>query len=178
MAASEGQTKQYTTEDFVESAGAILFQLSTRKICLLRSCERNELLLTKGRRNVGESRQAAALREAEEETGFKARLLPVTMISRAPPAVEIDNTLDGPWQYNNVCEPFFLTHRWREWDGLKTITWYIAAIDEDVPPKDPEPQFEVQMFEFDEAVQTLTFQADREVLQKAIDIFVETFGTR
>ena len=144
MAAPDAQTRQYTGTDFVESAGAILFETSTRKICLLQSREKSEWLLPKGRRNVGETRQTAALREAEEEPGLKCRLLPVAMTSRAPPAVELDNTLDGPWKYENACEPFMLTHRWREKDGLKTITWYIAAIEEDVAKKEAEPEFEVQ----------------------------------
>ena len=176
MAASDAQTRQHTGTDFVESAGAILFQTSSRKICLLHFLEKDEWLLSKGRRNIGESRRKAALREAEEETGFKCRLLPVTLTSRAPPAVETDNTLDGPWKYESVCEPFMLTHRWRERDGLKTITWYIAAIEEDVPKREPEPQYEVQTFDFNDAVQKLTFQADREVLRRAIEIYFETFG--
>lgn len=64
-------------EDFVESSGTVLFSSAARRICLLNHRSLRQWILAKGRRNIGESRQAAALRETKEETGFECNLLPV-----------------------------------------------------------------------------------------------------
>jgi 8-oxo-dGTP pyrophosphatase MutT (NUDIX family) len=74
-------TTQYTSEEFVESSGAILFDLSheTKSVCLIHYTVKDEWLLAKGRRNCGESRLEAALREVEEETGYKCHVYSVTM---------------------------------------------------------------------------------------------------
>ncbi|XHF96449.1 hypothetical protein AWENTII_000087 [Aspergillus wentii] len=73
-AASPDATFQYTSEQFVESCGAILFDLSdnnNNKVCLIHYNAKNEWMLAKGRRNCGECRQEAALREAREEQAIR-----------------------------------------------------------------------------------------------------------
>ena len=75
MAASSFSAAQYTSKSFVESAGIVPFHLAKKQICLLFHTARNEWLLAKGRRNCGESRHQAALREVHEETGLQCRLL-------------------------------------------------------------------------------------------------------
>ena len=175
MAASNFRTAQYAAENFVESAGAILFKVSTKQICLLHYERKDEWLLPKGRRNVGESRYNTALREAQEETGYKCRLLPVTMTSRVPPAVETGYTPDEPRVHHDVCEPFMITFRYLGEDGLKMIGWFIAAIEESQAKGDGEADSMVGLFGFGKAMSKLTFENDRDVLQKAIDIFDDTY---
>lgn len=51
-----------------------------KKVCLIQYHAKNEWLLAKGRRNCGESRREATLRELREETGYSAYLHPVTML--------------------------------------------------------------------------------------------------
>lgn len=73
MATSSNITIQYTSEQFVESCGAILFDLRANKpkaVCLIHYHAKNEWMLAKGRRNCGESRHQAALREVSEETDY------------------------------------------------------------------------------------------------------------
>ena len=65
----------------------------------------------KGRRNLEERRWEAALREASEEIGYSCRLLPVTMSSRAPPAVETELYGDVIRTYTKITEPFSLQIR-------------------------------------------------------------------
>ncbi|GJD02739.1 NUdiX domain-containing protein [Colletotrichum higginsianum] len=86
MAVSNFVTSQYSSEAFVESCGAVVFDLSKEpaKVCLLHYLALDEWYLAKGRRNCGESRHEAALREVLEETGVRCRLLPVDMPTRAP----------------------------------------------------------------------------------------------
>jgi 8-oxo-dGTP pyrophosphatase MutT (NUDIX family) len=179
MATSRFPTFQYTSEEFVESAGAVLFHLSQQKICLVNLISRNEWLLAKGRRNCGESLQQAALREITEETGFHCKLLPVTMPTRAPPSFEISDTIDTPQTYAKITEPFMITIR--NLDGahnIKLISWYIAHVDEtQIGSGVAEPEkFQVELFGYDETLKRLTFQEDRDVVQRALDIVVATYG--
>jgi 8-oxo-dGTP pyrophosphatase MutT (NUDIX family) len=173
MAISRFQSEQYFSDALVESAGAVLFHLSTRKICLVRLLERNEYLLAKGRRNLGETRQAAALREVVEETGYSCRILPVNMVTRNPSAIETENIPDEPRLHTNACEPFALQVRHIAEGNIKLIWWYIAALNEDEEFKaetQEKDKFAVEFYDYGEAVQKLTFQMDRAMLQKAIDI--------
>ena len=132
-------------------------------------------MLAKGRRNVGEPRHQAALREMKEETGYSCRLLPLTMSTRAPPAIETGDCPDEPRVHEKVCEPFMLTCRHLNGDcGVKLIWWYIAAIDESAEVGRGEEQFNTRLVAFEGAVSMLTFENDREIVRKAIEIFGET----
>ncbi|KAF2744332.1 hypothetical protein M011DRAFT_470468 [Sporormia fimetaria CBS 119925] len=173
MASSNYATSQYTSEEFVESSGAILFDLSPKqsKVCLIHYIAKDEWLLAKGRRNCGESRHEAALREVREETGYPCHLHPVTMSTRAPPRVETGFVADQPRTFSNLTEPFMLTIR--RMDGksnAKLIWWYIAALDKD-PATDKsngEAEFKAEFFSWDEALARLTFEDDRQILGRAI----------
>ena len=176
MAQSIFKFQQYPSEQFVESCGAILFDLSdlpTTKVCLINVLEKQEWLLAKGRRNIGESRKDAALREVMEETGYQSHPLPVRMVTRACSPSAPANVSDKPRIHNNIMEPFMCTVReLPHGKGVKIIWWYIAVLDEDaVEQRGPgEKDFEAQFFSCAEAVEKLTFESDREVLRKALQI--------
>lgn len=181
MAASRFETQQYTSEEFVESAGAVVFHLSSRRICLIHHLERDEWLLAKGRRNVSETRQQAALREVEEETGLECRLLPVDMSTRATSATDSAQILDETRPGSALCESFMVTLR-RLNDGrgdLKIIWWYIAAVkkDSDQGQNDGEAMYEPRMFSFSDALDKLTFELDRDVVRRAISLYSATHET-
>ncbi|KAL1624705.1 hypothetical protein SLS56_007681 [Neofusicoccum ribis] len=175
MAASSFPTKQCTAEQFVESAGAVLFDESMSRVCLIHFIQYDEWLLAKGRRNCGESRHDAALREVREETGYACRLLPLTMSTRAPPAVETVHTPDVPRTYEKLVEPFMVTVR--ELDNgteMKIIWWYVAVTekgqDGDRSLAKGEDQFEAKFLDFADALSKLTFQGDRDVLETAVSL--------
>ena len=170
MSTSRFPTTQYSSSEFVESAGAVLFHLSTRRICLLHLKKRDEWLLAKGRRNCTESRAAAAIREVSEETGYSCRLLPVTMATRAPPIVEDVNVPDEPRIYQGAEEPFYLTSRQVGAKNLKLIWWFIAAINEREEEKACEDGYHRVLVGYEEALEKLTFQDDRDIVQEAIRI--------
>nr|POE54391.1 hypothetical protein CFP56_41330 [Quercus suber] len=178
MATSKFKTTQYAASHFVESAGAILFHVSKRQICLVYHRQRNEWLLAKGRRNIGEARAQAALREVTEETGMECDLMQMNMITRAPPAIEIlEHYPDEPRTHNAVTEPFWVTIRnMNEGNDVKLIYWYMAAIRgsreiETVTPKGREMAFEARLFDFGEALEMITYKLDRDILLKAVEIF-------
>ncbi|KAK1994827.1 NUDIX domain-containing protein [Colletotrichum falcatum] len=181
MAASNFVTSQYPSEALVESCGAIPFDLSKEpaEVCLLCYLATGEWLLAKGRRNCGESRHEAALREAIEETGFRCRLLPVDMATRAPGPGDDADAPDAATARQAITEPFMLTTRSLDGGaGVKLIWWYVAAVDGDTGTKEGtgggETKFEARFFSCGEAVEKLTFESDREVLRRAIDLVKKT----
>ncbi|CAG9940380.1 unnamed protein product [Clonostachys rosea f. rosea IK726] len=178
MAESRFPSEQYMSEAFIESAGAILFRLASREICVLHVLDSDEYVLAKGRRNCGESRQAAALRELAEETGFSGRILPLNMHTRSPPAVETEKLDDGARFYQGITEPLALQIRRRSDSEVKLIWWYAATVDETIPPVESleKDRFAVYFFSYSDVLDKLTFRTDREMVTKAIDLVEKTYG--
>ncbi|KAL8938240.1 MAG: hypothetical protein Q9216_004000 [Gyalolechia sp. 2 TL-2023] len=176
MAISRFESEQYTSEAFVESVGAVLFRMSTKEICVLHLLKRDEYILAKGRRNCGETRQEAAIREVTEETGFPCHLLHLDMFTRAPPAVEKEQLGDEARFYAGICEPFTLQIRRPRFGNIKLIWWYVAAINEGDSFKkgQHEVNFGVEFYNFTDVTEKLTFQGDRDMVEKAIDIVTAT----
>ncbi|KAL8644384.1 MAG: hypothetical protein Q9210_007283 [Variospora velana] len=178
MATSRFETERYASEAFVESVGAVLFRLSTQEVCVLHLPERDGYVLAKGRRNCGESRQKTAVREVMEESGFPCRLLHLNMFTRAPPAIEEEQLGDKARFYTGICEPFNLQIRRLGQGDVKLIRWYIAAINEDKPfRKDlqEKERFAVEFYSFTDALEKLTFQMGRDMVERAINIVSTTF---
>ncbi|KAL4897372.1 hypothetical protein BDV59DRAFT_170470 [Aspergillus ambiguus] len=176
MATSRYPTFQYTSDEFVERSEAILLDLSReiKRVCLIHYIEKDEWLLAKGRRNCGESRTDAALREVKEETGYQCHIHPVRMWTRAPAVTEAEDVPDQARSYPGLSEPFMLTVRGLGGNsGVKLIWRYIAAVEEDVARRAPSSTgcgFRAEFFTYDEALQKLTFQDDRNVLSRAIGL--------
>jgi 8-oxo-dGTP pyrophosphatase MutT (NUDIX family) len=178
MTESKFPTVQLFSEEFVESAGAVIFHLPKKELCLVRVRPGGEWLLPKGRRNCGESRQQAALREAREETGYNARILTVNMSTRTPPIIEIEDYPDKPREFEHIAEPFVLTTRQLGERNQKLIWWYIASVDEQtmldrVPPGDAE--FQATFFPYAIAIDKLTYEFDKEIVRKAIELVTATY---
>ena len=174
MATSRFKTDMYPAERFVESAGTILFRLSTREVCILHSLQSNEYVLPKGRRNLGESRQATATRETTEETGVPCRLLPVDLLSRVCPAIETEHMPDETRLFKSVCEPIAVHTRHIGEGEMKLIWWFVAAVNEGEPIHQHEDKFKVEFHSCDAVLQKLTFAVDRELVKKAIGLVQST----
>jgi 8-oxo-dGTP pyrophosphatase MutT (NUDIX family) len=181
MAASSWPTINYPSTSLSESAGAILFDLASKRICILQYMTyvnddwKTEYLLPKGRRNWSESRAEAAVREVLEETGYECELLDLEMQTRCPPLIEEDeNTPDVVRTAEGKGEPFMLQVRQLEGGGVKLIWWYIAGkisfVQFDSEGSEIKRQFEHDWFYYDDAVARLTFEDDRVVVRKAIEI--------
>ncbi|KAL3459139.1 hypothetical protein BJX64DRAFT_265339 [Aspergillus heterothallicus] len=172
MAVSRFLTSQYSSEHFVESCGAVLFDMSrtVKQVCLIQ--HHGEWLLPKGRRNIGESRHEAALREVQEETGYKCHIHPVPMLTRAPRAEDPEDVPDTARLCTESTEPFMLTIReLSRGTDAKIIWWYVAVVDSDAARTTP--GFSAQLLACEEALQRLTFQTDRDVLCNAMAIILE-----
>lgn len=179
MAIARSESEQYTSEAFVESVGAVLFRMSTQEVCVLHHLKRDEYVLAKGRRNCGETRHDAAVREVTEECGFPCHLLYLNMSTRAPPAVEEEQLGDEARFYTGICEPFTLQIRRLGAGDVKLIWWYIAAVNEDEPFQEAlqeKERFAVGFYSFTDVLEKLTFQMDRDMVKKAIEIVTSTFS--
>ncbi|CAI6248872.1 unnamed protein product [Periconia digitata] len=188
MATTKGKkpksaSRHITSENFVESCGAILFNLTDPQnlsVCLIRTKVHKEWLLAKGRRNYGESRNEAAIREVTEETGFRCSLFPVTMQTRATPPDAAALIADKARVFENLTEPF--TCEIREYKNpkrTKIIWWYIAALDpsnEELEKLPGEADYEPHFLPVAEAITTLTYQADRKLVERAAQLVSETLN--
>ena len=177
MAAYHFKSEQYFCKDFVESVGAVIFRLSTQQICILHLLDKDEYVLAKGRRNCGESRRDTAVREIMEESGLSCRLLPVDMASRCPPVTETNDIKDEARMCSKVCEPFVLQLRHLGEGDLKLIWWYIAAVDEDESVRrdlQEKESFAVEFCNYEDVLEKLSFQLDRDMVKRAIDIVNKT----
>ncbi|KAL7621608.1 hypothetical protein AAE478_008933 [Parahypoxylon ruwenzoriense] len=171
MATSRWKSTLYSSEKFVEACGAVVFDTSAKpnRVLLLYDGAQDEWLLPKGRRNCDESRKAAAIREVREESGCTIQLLPVTMATRAPSELEPADVKDVPRTYDNLTEPFMLDVRDLGIDNrVKLVWWFIAELRDIVG--EGEAQFRAEFIRCDRAVETLTFQKDREVLAEAMEL--------
>ncbi|KAE8136383.1 hypothetical protein BDV38DRAFT_284130 [Aspergillus pseudotamarii] len=95
------------------------------------------------------------------------------MHTRAPPIDEQGHIPDKPRYYPNLTEPFMVTMRQLGGDGVNDVKinwWYIAHLDEGVVAGSAGKAegFTPKFFPLKEAVEKLSFDNDRTVLQKAI----------
>lgn len=178
MATSRFETEMYSAEKFVDSAGTVLFRLSTREVCILHLLHRDEYILPKGRRNLNESRRTTAIRETTEETGIPCRLLPVNLVSRVCPAIETEDLPDEARLFKGSCEPIVVQTRRIGDDEIKLIWWFVAAVNEGEPVSQHEKhKFEVEFHSYDTVLEKLTFKDDRELVKKAIELVKSSVGS-
>ncbi|KAF7374989.1 Nudix hydrolase domain-containing protein [Mycena sanguinolenta] len=133
-------TTLFFSEDFVVSAGCVLFRRNPTattsnantgergrlEICVLHDLKTDEYVLPKGRKDVGESIAEAAVRETFEETGYPCALLPLRMPTRAPaPGV---NTPDAVSVQDGISEPLAVAVRDMRsgGQGIKVVWWFVA----------------------------------------------------
>ncbi len=94
-------------------------------------------------------------------------------MTRAPQPDESEDTPDIARVHANLTEPFMVMIReLRAGEGIKLVFWYIAQVEEKAVVGDicGELAFRPQFLNYKEALQRLTFQEDREILQAAIVI--------
>ncbi|KAI0077488.1 hypothetical protein K474DRAFT_1559224, partial [Panus rudis PR-1116 ss-1] len=174
----------YTSEQFVLSAGAIPFLRSssgqTTKVLLVHHTKKDEWLLAKGRKDQGEDLAAAATREVFEETGYRCHLLTLPRHpTRAPIPAQIAGNLHQPDVVRiaeNSTEPIAITVR-PTGDNIKLIFWYVGYVESgDVHNVSAGTHMEAEgfgkaaFFDVEEGLERLTFQGDRDLLRLAADL--------
>lgn len=101
------------------------------------------------------------------------------MSTRAPPALETEQLSDEARFYTGIYEPFTLQLRRLGEGDVKLIWWCIAAVNEDQPFKADlleREKFVVEFLSYTDVLEKLTFQMDRDMVRRAIDIVTDTYG--
>ncbi|KIJ21473.1 hypothetical protein PAXINDRAFT_104589 [Paxillus involutus ATCC 200175] len=164
------------SDAFVICAGSVLLRKDPQRkewqICILHSPKADVYVLPKGRKDCGESIEAAATRETFEETGYDCKLLPCTMTTRAPlPHV---NMVDVPHAVEGATEPFAITVRsLGDEKSTKIIWWFLTIATSEVKRQGTQTDsedFHSEFVEAEKALKKLTFQDDREIAGKALEL--------
>ncbi|KIM81965.1 hypothetical protein PILCRDRAFT_820843 [Piloderma croceum F 1598] len=91
--------------DFLLGAGMVIIQPETEKIVVIHDTKSNIWFLPKGRKDVGESLEQTALREAYEESGYRVEFLPLYTPTRAPVSPDVPR---GHYELPNT-EPIYVS---------------------------------------------------------------------
>ena len=149
------------SEDFVLSSGTVPIDISKGLVLLLYYRPKGEFMLPKGRKNVGETLEAAAMRETTEESGFKCSLFKHQLHTNAQELVDSYHT-----------EPIAIQQRMNQ-DVRKIIFWYIAEVDSSSQrmsdTQEEGEDFDVEWVCIENAPSKCSFDDDRKILAKALE---------
>ncbi|RPD63366.1 hypothetical protein L227DRAFT_572523 [Lentinus tigrinus ALCF2SS1-6] len=186
----------FFAEDFMLGSGMVIIQPSTGKIVLLheelerdaRGHVQHRWFLPKGRKDVGETLEQAALREAYEESGYRVDFLPVIMPYNAPtPPTSLDGLRLRP-----VTEPIFVnTLEYRNHEGGRNrhggeylTFWYIGQVPEnpvaDTDTRMPdEVNYETYFLDPEQALKCLSNHGTYyHIVKTAYELWVHTVQTQ
>lgn len=119
----------FAQPDFLLGAGMIILEHNTWKVVVIQ--EHNYWFFPKGRKDVGESLEEAALREAYEESGYRASFFPLYTRTRQPSAPEGQLSRTK----RNTEAIYISTYAWLARRGpVEYFThWYVGLIPENAP---------------------------------------------
>ncbi|KAF4971258.1 hypothetical protein FSARC_1880 [Fusarium sarcochroum] len=155
------------SDQFVISCGTVAMDVKKSKVLLVHWRKTNEYFLPKGRKDRDERLEQTALRETFEETGIRAKLLPVDIdtLATIPSSSNDEDYLMG------VTEPIAMSQRLTN-KILKVIFWYVAEADSTATPvhgtQQENEEFDVVWEGFDDVTSTITFDDDRRIARAAI----------
>ena len=147
--------------NFVISYGSVPIDVSRGLVLLLYYPPKGEYMLPKGRKNVGESLEAAAMRETKEESGFECHLFKHQLHTNAQ-------------ELNDAYHTEAIAVQQRITAGVrKLIFWFISEVDsrsEQMPDTQEEGEaFDVEWVRMEEAPSKCSFLDDRRIVEKALE---------
>lgn len=149
------------SEEFVLSSGTVPIDIPKGLVLLLYYRPKGEYMLPKGRKNVGETLEAAAIRETVEESGFECHLFKHQSPTKAQQLRESHHT-----------EPIAVQQRMNQ--GIrKIIFWYISEVDscsrQKTDTQEEGEDFDVEWVRMEDAASKCSFVDDRKIVEKALD---------
>ncbi|KAH9477119.1 Diadenosine hexaphosphate hydrolase [Psilocybe cubensis] len=172
----------WCSTDFMTGAGMVVIQQNTEKIIVLYSTMMDYWFFPRGRKDIGECIEQAALREAHEESGYRVHFLPVVNPTRQPHPT----FTNGNNQTVLNTEPIFMTTTNKppgesgpdDYGKVYLTLWFIGQIPEDAKFEagtrtDEEFHFETHLLSYDEAVKKIWY-SERPVLKYAWHVYQKT----
>lgn len=166
---------QHLAGNFVISSGSTLFRRAPHsnelQLCILHQPGKNKYVLPKGRKDYGETLEAACLRETYEETGYPCELVPLRMATRATvpgdlSARDVAVTRDG------MLEPVGVTVLDRGKKGGKLIMWYVTRVKDGAIKQDgtqmASENYESYFLKPEHAISMLTSPQHRDLAMQAL----------
>ncbi|KAF8970681.1 hypothetical protein BDZ97DRAFT_1790492 [Flammula alnicola] len=177
----------WSSMDFMLGAGMVIIQQNTHKIVVIYETKRKYWFFPRGRKDIGESLEQTALREAYEESGYRTEFLPLYSPTRQPAPPQDEDAYARP----NI-EPIFMTlSSWqprrtrtgqlKDSGGEYLTTWYAGQIPEDAVPETgtgmpDEQNYQSHLLPFDEALK-MVWGAEERVLRYVWAVYLDTLRT-
>jgi ADP-ribose pyrophosphatase YjhB (NUDIX family) len=165
-------------------AGMVIIQENTHKIVVVFETKKKYWFFPRGRKDIGESLEKAALRESYEESGYRAQFLPLMNPTRQPPAPD---TPDESIVFN--MEPIYMTitaspprrastGQLRDAGREYLTTWYVGQIPEDAVREvgtgmPDEQNYESHLLPYEEALQRV-WGSEKMTLRYAWAVYCNT----
>jgi hypothetical protein len=92
--------------------------------------------------------------------------------------VETEQLGDQARFYTGIYEPFSLQVRRLAGGEVKLIWWFIGAIEEEEHAKEDvgeKERYAVEFYSYTDVLEKLTFQMDRDMVMKAIELVANTY---
>ncbi|KAF5381497.1 hypothetical protein D9757_008173 [Collybiopsis confluens] len=125
----------WACEDFMVGVGMVIIQPSSGKMVIVRETKKQYCFLPRGRKDLGETLQEAALREAYEESGYKAEFLPLYKFTHQPAPPSDKGALARPdtepvYMSLNMWGPKIRRGKRVDRGGEYFISWFVGQIPE------------------------------------------------
>jgi 8-oxo-dGTP pyrophosphatase MutT (NUDIX family) len=163
----------HLSASFRISSGTVTLDLAHVKVLLIHWRKTGEYLLPKGRRNIGETLEQAALRETFEETGYNVKLLPLSSIETLA-TVPASEDEEGEKAGGPITEPVAVQQRMTKEGGtLKIIFWFAASGDSTADQKERQNHQEDEEFDSlwvpaGDVARVLSYEDDRKIAEEAL----------
>ena len=149
------------SEGFVLSSGTVPVDIPKGLVLLLYYRPKGEYILPKGRKNVGETLEAAAVRETTQESGFECHLFRHELPTKA-------QELRDPYHTEPIAVQQRMNHGVR-----KIIFWYISEVDscsqQMANTQEEHEEFDVEWVRMEDAPSKCSFVDDRKIVEKALE---------
>ncbi|KAG7443240.1 uncharacterized protein BT62DRAFT_1009426 [Guyanagaster necrorhizus] len=163
--------------DFMMGSGMVIIQPSSHKVVVCYDSLRQEYFLPKGRKDVGESLEEAAVREAYEESGYEAQHFPLYKVTRAPAPPKDPGARESPH-----TEAVYVSVRsWgpkKHDEGGEYFTfWYVGKIGPDAKwtpgtGMPDEQHYSSELYEYGDALRLLRGGTQQRVLEYTWDLYL------
>jgi len=166
-------------------AGMVLIQENTHKIVVVYETLKKYWFFPRGRKDIGESLEQTALREAYEESGYRAEFLPLFIPNHAPAPPHDRNAYKRP-----NTEPIFMSlTSWQpkrrqaglvDNGGEYLTSWYVGQIAEDAVAQQGtgmpnEQNYRSHLLSIEDAMDHV-FSGEQKVLQYAWELYCFTLN--